>query len=326
MKKLILFLFFLPFLAFAAPTPSLLGATSTVGTVANPAPTPWSFPHTVPSGGTNNALIALTCKTHASTISGITWQGTSMAELATNFTGSQCKPQAWYLGLPAVATNGTIELTLSGTGGNIFVVAFTLQNVLQSTTTVMEGFGIKVDEVGGTQTQYSTTTVTADSLVLAWPALGTVASNIVDNAAQTNINRGRIGSAGILFDASYMAATTTIANGVNMGVSWTTSALSDLSVISIKSDNTGGGVTPPPPQIPLMFMIFGWFKDLIPKAHAALLSPVEKVLIQKVGKTKLTYNQSRQVIAILNKYLAKTKINYNGVVTLKGLINYLLSR
>ena len=62
--------------------------------------------------------------------------------------------------------------------------------------------------------------------------------------------------------------------------------------------------------------------------NAALLTPPEKILLEKVQTQKLTIQQRKQVIAILRKYLAGKKISYKGDSRkiLSGLINYLLTQ
>lgn len=67
----------------------------------------------------------------------------------------------------------------------------------------------------------------------------------------------------------------------------------------------------------LLFIFIGII--IATSAHAALLSPTEKVLLQKVNTTKLTFSQRNLVIKILNKYYRTQKF-----VTLKKTIDWIL--
>src|SRR3990167_4701482 len=167
-KYLIPFLFCLPFLAFAAPTPSLLGAPSTTAWKQSLADTTFSLPHTVPAGGTNTGLFVLACKSGASTLTGIKWANDveNMAQLVSFTAVAQCTGTAWYLGKPNIATDASIQFVFSASGGNFSAVIFTLQDVLQSTTTLMEGFGQRGNDLDATKGEYSTTTATAIRLAL----------------------------------------------------------------------------------------------------------------------------------------------------------------
>jgi len=314
-KYLIPILFCLPFLVNAA-SPSRIG-TDTIS--KSTADGDWTLSHTIPATGQNRGLIVVAaCQGSGQSTMTITWNGTSMTEIVELTAVNRWNGLVFYLANPETGTQNLVFSCTRAANKQIFAFVFTLQDVAQSSPVDVSG------QANGAEVALlskSVTTSVNGDLILTW------LDHVENDALTSDGSQTRIGAVnyttGSVDYFTLDELPQTSAGAQSTGFSWVDVSSPDLYVVALKYLAPTEETTAPPAA---QFILFGWLKKLIPTAYAALLSPAEKPLLQKSLTQKLTYNQSRLVINILNKYLAKVKISYNGIITPKGLINYLLTK
>lgn len=223
LKKLLLTIFFFfPLFAFGA-SPTVIGTNTVVQDAV--AGTSYTFSHTVPTGGENTALVVMNAVSSAN-ITGITWNGTAMTKLGATMLASYRQPMAvFFLAAPEAGTyNIVVSLNESRTNKN--AVAFTLQDVVQSSPE-----DVRAQNASASATSLTTditTTVNSDLMLVQISTNAT--SNYVPDAGQTSL--GTIGGVTDELAWSYQASPT--ATTENVGYSWTTASGADIMAIALK--------------------------------------------------------------------------------------------
>ncbi len=211
-------------------SPTRIG-TDTI-TTASASEASWTVSHTVPSTGVNRALIvASTAATSGINITGITYNGVGMSNIFHQEATQRQDLDMYYLANPATGANNII-VTWAGSQGNKVMIAFTLQDCVQSSPT--DGTN-GANAASVTALSASVTSTVDDDLYLVWMTQNN-GSSYVDNGTQTRIGT-EIGWNGT--DQFMMSEDPQASFGAkSVGYSWTTAGKVDLGVVTLKYDPT----------------------------------------------------------------------------------------
>jgi len=209
-------------------TPTVIGTNTDYA--ASSAATSFTFSHTVPSTGSNRALLVIA---HANSgnntaFTGATYNGTSMTQIVSVAGVYLGGGIMFYLADPDTGANNVV--LSSSTSKTANAVAFTLQDTAQSSP--VDVTDTRSGDAGQTSWSDSITTTVNNDLIIAWSLILGTTSSLTFDGSQSEICNFTGDALSYRFSASSLPKET--AGAQTMGEAWTGSSALDFFQTSIK--------------------------------------------------------------------------------------------
>ena len=193
---------------------------------------------TIPNTGQNTSLIVVCNHLGSSTNqTGVTYNGNAMTHIVNIAASTELNGSMWFLAAPT-ATTANIVVTPSGVQNNFFLVAFALQDCVQSSGSVLDVVTHGTAGTGTSASLAATTTVAGDFMVI-WIGGNPTLTSFVAGGTQTNQGNTTLNTSGSMAVSTDSFASIGSYTG---SYSWTGLSDYDIYVAGLKYQAPAGTV------------------------------------------------------------------------------------